>query len=103
MLFKTFEKTQLISLYWFAAQQQTNPSRGHKIDWFYPKCSPEFHQFNLTFWKQQEVPKKGLKLKQFRKSKLCDIRCLRVNSQVKNPQVVSKEGSFIIHWLFITF
>ena len=37
-LFKNFfEKTQEISLYWFAAQQQISTLRLQKFDWFYVK------------------------------------------------------------------
>ena len=47
--FKIFEKLQPISLYWFAAQQQTSTSRQQKFDLFYPTFNPEFNELSLTF------------------------------------------------------
>ena len=44
-----FEKTQAISLYWFAAQQQISTSRRQKFDVFYSKFSAEFNEFSLKF------------------------------------------------------
>ena len=55
MFFKNFEKMQVISLYWFAAQQKTSTLRRQKIGLFDVKL--------LFFWKQQEMTKKWLKLK----------------------------------------
>ena len=46
---KTFERTKPISMYWFAAEQQTSRSRRQKLDLFYPKFSPELDDFALTF------------------------------------------------------
>ena len=42
-LFLIFEKTQVISLYWFAAHHQTITSRWQKLDSIYPKFSAEFN------------------------------------------------------------
>ena len=41
--FKLFEKTQAISLYLSAAQQQTSTYRRQKFEWFYPEFSAEFN------------------------------------------------------------
>ena len=48
-VFKIFEKTQPISLYWFAAQQQTSTSRRQKFDLFYSKLVSEFNELSLKF------------------------------------------------------
>ena len=45
---------QAISLYWFAAQQQTSTLTRQKPGFFYAKLSAEFNQVSLFFWKQQE-------------------------------------------------
>ena len=42
LFFKIFEKTQLVSLNWLTAQQQTSTSRHEKFDLFYPKLSSQF-------------------------------------------------------------
>ena len=47
-VFKIFEKSQPISLFWFAAQQQTTASRRQKFDLFYPEFSSEFKELTLT-------------------------------------------------------
>ena len=62
-IFKLILKTQLISVYWFAGQQQTSTRRTQKIDLYYQRFIPEFNELGLSFWKQQEVTKKWLKLK----------------------------------------
>ena len=49
LFFKIFEKTQGISLYWFAAQQQTSTYRRQKFDLFYQEFSAEFNKFSLKF------------------------------------------------------
>ena len=76
-----FKKTQAISLYRLAAQQQTSTSRRQNFHLFYPKFSAKFNKLSSKFWKWQEVVKKRLKLKQSRKPHICDIRGLRVNSR----------------------
>ena len=45
--FNIFEKAEAISLYWFAAQQQTSTSRPEKFDLSYAKNSPRFNEFNF--------------------------------------------------------
>ena len=90
-------------LYWFAAQQQTSTSRPQKFDLFYPKFSPDLNEVSRAFQNQQEEAKKCLKLQQSRKPHICGIRRLRVNSQVKNSLVVSKEDPVIIFLFFLTF
>ena len=76
-VFKIFGKTQRISLYWFASQQQTSTSRRQKSDLFYRKLYPEFNELSLVFKKRQQVSEKWLKLKHSRKPHRCGIRCLR--------------------------
>ena len=49
LFLKIFEKTQPISLYWFAAQQQMSTSTRQKFDFSYPKFSPEFNELSPTF------------------------------------------------------
>ena len=44
---KIFEKMQVVSLYWFAAQQQTSTSRRQKFDLFDLKFSTEFSELSL--------------------------------------------------------
>ena len=51
----------------------------------------------------QDLAKKLLTLKQSRKPHIYFIRCLMVNSQVKNLRLVSEEDPFAIFWFFITF
>ena len=74
---------QAISLYWFAAQQQTSTSRRQKNDLFDPKFSAEFNELSLKFSKQQEVAKKCLKLKQSRESHICGIRDQTDRSRIR--------------------
>ena len=73
---------QPILIYWFAAQQQTSTSRRQKFDLFYPKFSSKFNELSRKLRKQQEVAKKGLKLKQSRKPHICGIWCPIVNTFV---------------------
>ena len=47
--FKTIEKTQAISLYRFAEQQQTSTSRRQKFHLPNPKFSAEFNELSLKF------------------------------------------------------
>ena len=54
---------QAISLYWFAAQQQTRTLRRQKLDFFYVKFSAEINERSLFLQKQQELAKKRLKQK----------------------------------------
>ena len=44
-----FEKTQVVSLYWFAAQHQTSTSRRQKFDLLDLKFSTEFNELSLKF------------------------------------------------------
>ena len=44
-----FEKTQAISLYWFAAEQHTSKSSRQKFNLFYLKFSAEFNELSLKF------------------------------------------------------
>ena len=46
--FKIFEKMKVISLYWFAAQQQTRTIRRQKIGLFYLKFNAEFNEATLN-------------------------------------------------------
>ena len=52
-----------ISLYWFAAQQQTSTLRRQLYGCFKVKFGGESNGLGLFFLKQQEVAKKGLQLK----------------------------------------
>ena len=52
--------------------------------------------------KWQEVAKKWLKLKESRKQHICGIHRLTINNQVKNLQVVLKEGPFVNFGIFLT-
>ena len=103
MVFKVLEKTQHISSYWFVVQQKTSTFRRHEFDLFYSKFSPESNKLSVTLENRQQVAKKWLKLKHFRKPHKYGIRCLRVNSAVKNPRVVSKQGPLIISGKYLTF
>ena len=42
---------QAISLYWFAAQQQTSTLKPQKFGFFYAKFSAEFNEISLFLWK----------------------------------------------------
>ena len=42
---------KVISLYWFAAQQQTSTLTQQKLTLFYPKFSVEFNEFSLIVQK----------------------------------------------------
>ena len=68
-----------VSLYWFAAQQQTSTVRPQKYGCFYVKFSAESNGFGLFFLKQQEVAKKWLRRKQSVKPPDGVVRRLRVN------------------------
>ena len=48
LCFNIFENLNLISLYWFAAQQQTNAFRRQKVGLFYPEFSAEFNELSLN-------------------------------------------------------
>ena len=63
--FQNFEKIQAISLYWFAAQQQTSTLRRQEIVFFYVKFHAEFNGLSIFFLKQQEVAKKCQKMFSF--------------------------------------
>ena len=54
---------QAISLYWFAAQQQTSTLTRQRFGFFCAKFSAEFNEISLFFLKQQEEVEKSLKLK----------------------------------------
>ena len=54
---------QAISLYWFAAQQQTSTLAQQKFGLFFAKFRAEFNEISLFFSKQQEGVEKWLKLK----------------------------------------
>ena len=77
---------QPISLYWFAAQQQTSTLRGQKCDLFYVKFSAKFNELSLFFKKQQEVAEKWLKLNYSGKTPIGVIRTLRVN-ELSNEEI----------------
>ena len=94
---------QPISLYLFAAQQQSNLYRGENVDLFHSKFSPEFNELSFTFSKWKEVAKKWLELKQPWKPRIGDIRFLRVYSHVKTLQLVWTEGHFVIFGFGFTF
>ena len=57
MFFKFFEKTQLISLHWFAAQQQSSSSRRQKF-YLFPLKFSSFNELSLIFQNQMERTKK---------------------------------------------
>ena len=90
-------------LYWFAMEEQTSAFKLHKFDLLYAKDSSKFYELSFKSQRKQEIPNKLLKLKKFRKSQICDIRSLRVNSKVKNPWGDSKEGSLVIFLFFNYF
>ena len=57
---------QVISLYWFAAQQQASTLRRQKTGLLYVKFNAEINELSLFLKKkkkQQKVAKKWLKLK----------------------------------------
>ena len=58
---KILEKWQVVSLYWFAAQQQTSTFRRQKIDSFYLKFKAELNEFIPKLQKQQEKAQSLLK------------------------------------------
>ena len=45
--FKIFEEINVISLCWFAAQQQISTFTRQKCDLFYPKFSAKFNELSL--------------------------------------------------------
>ena len=51
MCFKIFEKVKVISLYWFAAQEQTSTFRQQKFSLFYVKFSAEYNKLTLNVYK----------------------------------------------------
>ena len=59
------KKRQLLSLYWFVAQQHTHTStiRHQKLDPFYLKFRAELNKFIFRVRKQQEQARKLLKLR----------------------------------------
>ena len=57
--FKIFEKMQAISLYWFAAQQQTSTLRRQKIGLFYAKFNAEFNGSVFFSKSNRKWPKNG--------------------------------------------
>ena len=48
MLSIIFGKTQPVSLYWFAVEQQTSTSRRQKVDSVYPKFCLQFNELSFT-------------------------------------------------------
>ena len=93
---------QSISFYRFTTQQESEALRLQKFDFFYPKFLSKFNELSLTIQKWQKVAKKCLKFKKSTKPRICRIRCLRVNSQVKNLWRVPKESPFVIFWFCLT-
>ena len=53
--FKIFEKMRVISLYWFAAQQQNSSLRRQKYSLFRSKFSVESNEYVPSFFKEQKV------------------------------------------------
>ena len=56
-VFDNFEKTQTISLYWFAAQRQTSTSRDQKLEFFYLRISSQFNELKSKFKSDKKWPK----------------------------------------------
>ena len=52
-----------VSLYWFAAQQQTSTLRRPKNDFFDVKSNANFKEHSVFFLRQQEGARKWLELK----------------------------------------
>ena len=48
MSFQIFEKVKVISLYWFAAQQETITFRRQKFGLFYLEFSTDFNEFAVN-------------------------------------------------------
>ena len=99
---KKKKKTAANSLYWFAAKHQTSASRWQKFDMFNQNLLQNLMNFVYVL-KATGNSKKWLKLKQSRKPHICGNRCLRVNSQVNNLQLVSKEGSLVMFFILSHF
>ena len=57
MFFRIFEKMQVISLYWFAAQQQTITFRRQNTWHFCLQFRADFNERSPNFAKQQELAK----------------------------------------------
>ena len=57
------KKRQLLSLYWFAAQQHISTIRNQKLDPFYLKFRAELNKFIFRVEKQEEQARKLLKLR----------------------------------------
>ena len=96
MFFKTFSKTQPVSLYWFTWQKQTITFKREKFDSFCRKFSSILSELSFNFQNKLEVPKKWLKLKHDTKPHISGTLGLRANGHVKNPQAVTKDGPLII-------
>ena len=56
VLFETLKKLQVISLYWFAVQQQTSTYRGQITCSIYLKFNVEERELTSSFQNPQEVP-----------------------------------------------
>ena len=69
----------VISLYWFAAQQQTSTCRRQKSHSIYSKFSLEENELTNSFQNPQEVAKKLQKRNSARKTQICVFRRLKVN------------------------
>ena len=59
---------QTISLYWFAAQQQTSTLTRQKSGFFYAKFSAEFNEISLFFLKATGRVQKTAKTKVVQKN-----------------------------------
>ena len=55
LFFKIFEKAQLISLNWFAAQKQTSKSKWQNIGFFYLKFSAKFKELEKVIENCQKM------------------------------------------------
>ena len=61
IIIKILKKRQVLSPYWFAAQQQISIFRRQKIDPFYLKFKAELNEFVPKLKMQQEEAQKLLK------------------------------------------
>ena len=68
LFFNNIEKMQAVSLYWFAAQQETRTLRRQKIRLFDAKTSADFNEFSLLFLKATESVQKMAKTKVVQKN-----------------------------------
>ena len=76
----------VISLYWYAAQDQTSTLRRQKFRSIYSKFRVDLSEFTPSFLNRQEVAEKLQKPNNARKAYLYVFRGLRVKARVANLQ-----------------